>query len=210
MIHDWELACVQEWKKRNPGAKRPAFEDAKEIVRGLFADVNLKPIPRRGWTIGSSWPGIREAFGDGRAEEALRNWIRASEDDIDYWQALHAVAAQLLRDRQAFPHILADWWADVLEGVRRKPKVPPGKHWYANNSRDMWICYAVELLVELGMPATRNAASPPESACDAVGKVVHRGYDVIVSTGYGSAPSQRLPRPWETWDKKLHSDKRNP
>ena len=209
-MHDGGLACVQEWKHRNPDAKRPAFEDAKEIVRGLFAGANLNPIPRRGWTIGSSWPGIREIFGDGRAEEALRNWIGTSKADIDYWQALHAVAAQLLRDHEKFPHILADWLADVLEGVRRKPKVPSGKPWYANNSRDLWICYALELLVALGMTATRNAASPPESACDAVGEVVNISHSEIVSIWYGSAPSQRLPRPWETWDKKLHSGKKNP
>ena len=74
----------------------------------------------------------------------------------------------------------------------------------------MWICYAVKLLVALGMPATRNAASPPESACDTVGEVVHMSYEGIVSIGYAYAPSQRFPRPWETWDKKLHSGKRNP
>ena len=143
---DWELQCIQEWRESNPDTKQPTFEDAKKIVNGVLAGLDLTPIPRRGQRIGEWWLAIKEDWGEGRADEALRNWIHASEDDIAYWEALSAVSEDLLRDRKQLPDVLADWLADMLEGSREKPKGPPGQPWYANDNRNSAICDAISVL----------------------------------------------------------------
>ena len=212
---EWEVEPIREWRERNPGAECPTFEDAKRIVRELLADVDLSEIQPRGKRIGLSWSSMRVEFGQDRADEALGNWIFASERDFDYWIALRMVAAELLRNHEPLPDALADWLAEVLEGKRTKPGRKPGKSWYAHNSRDIWIGYAVSMLSILGMSPTRNEASPHESACDAVSQVV--GERLSQSLSYAAvvsiwrklrATDIHLPAPWEVWDQKLHSPTR--
>ena len=213
---EWELEPIREWRERNPGADRPSFTDAKRIVREILADEDLSEIQPRGEAIGRSWLKIREGFGQSRAAEAIENWIAASEKDYDCWRALHIVAAELLRKRERFPDTLTDWLVDVLEGRRIKPKRKPGKSWYANASRDMWIAYSVGILSILGMAPTRNdASSSQESACDAVSEVLGRrlsqslSYDAIVSIWRKQrGATTRLPAPWEAWNQELHGPRR--
>ena len=207
---DWELQCIQDWRESDPDAKQPTFEDAEKIASDVLADLSLKPIPRRGRTLGHSWSDIKESWGNERADEALRNWIRASKHDIDYWEALSAVSEQLLRDREQLPVVLADWLADMLEGSREKPKCPPGQPWYANDNRDSAICYAISVLISLGLNPTRNELWPPESACDVVGKFLDMKYATIASIWNAAAPSEDFPAPWKTWDKKLHAGRKKP
>ena len=212
---EWELKPIREWRERNPGADRPTFTDAKRIVCELLADEDLSEIQSRGEAIGRSWPKIREGFGQGRAAEAIENWIAASEKDYDCWRALHILAAELLRKREPLPDTLADWLADVLEGRRTKPKRKPGKSWDANAGRDMWIAYSVGILLVLGMSPTRNDASSHESACDVVSEVLSRrlnqslSYHAVVSIWRKQRGAvTHLPAPWEAWDRELHSPKR--
>ena len=212
---EWEFKPIEEWRERNPGADRPCFQDAKRIVREILADEDLSEIQSGGEAIGRSWPMIREKFGQGRAAEATRNWIAASEKDFDYWRALHIVAADLLRKREPLPDALADWLADALEGNRTTPKQKPGRSWYANASRDMWIAYSVGILSFLGMSPTRNDASSHESACDAIGEVVSRrmnqslSYAAVVSIWRKQRGTvTHVPAPWEAWDQQLHGFKR--
>lgn len=212
---EWELKPIREWQERNPGAELPSFTDAKRIVCEFLADEDLSEIQPGGEAIGRSWPMIREGFGQGRAVEAIKNWIAASEKDFDYWRALHIVAAELLRKREPLPVTLADWLAEVLEGRRTKPKRKPGMSWYANAGRDMWIAYSVGILSILGMSPTRNDASSHESACDAVSEVVSRrlkqslSYQAIVSIWRKQRGTvTRVPAPWEVWDQEIHGPKR--
>ena len=202
---EWEVEPIREWRERNPGAERPTFEDAKRIVHELLADVDLSEIQPRGKNIGLSWSLIRDKFGQDRADEALRNWIPASENDFDYWIALHIVATERLRSREPLPDALANWLADVLEGKRTKPRRKPGKNWYAHHGRDLWIGYAVSMLWILGMSPTRNEASLPESACDVVGEHLSLSYEAVVSVWTNQRHTTgRVPAPWECWDQELH------
>ena len=50
-------------------------------------------------------------------------------------------------------------WARSKETSPR-PKGRPGKHWYANDNRNMWIGSAVGMLLQLGMTATRTTRVP--------------------------------------------------
>ena len=62
---DWELQCIQEWRESNPDTKQPTFEDAKKIVSGVLAGLDLTPIPRRGQRIGEWWLAIKGRLGRG-------------------------------------------------------------------------------------------------------------------------------------------------
>ena len=155
---------------------------------------------------------IRRDFGEHRAEEALKNWIPASERDIDYWDALHVVAAELLRNREVLPNTLADWVADVLEGARTKPKQKPGKRRYANGARDSWTGYAIDILWTLDFAPTRNQASPARSGCDVLAEHLNLSYEAVASIWRRQrTASGRLPAPWECWDedKKSHAKRGN-
>ena len=162
-----------------------------------------------------NWVGIRENFPH-RAGEALQNWISASKRDPDYWDALKVLAAGLLRDREPLPDALQGWLADMLEGNLARPRGRPGKHWYANDNRNMWIGYAVSMLTQLGMTATRTTRVPEtrslkkESACDAVSnylcslgsRELGLSYEDVVSVWSSLHDDDgRLPLPWEAWEK---------
>ena len=169
---------LREWLERNPDAERPSIEEAEQIVHDLLtgedfcADLSELPPMSKDF-LPSQWGLIREHF-PRRAGEALRNWIAASETNPVYWDSLKVVSARLLRDREPLPDALRVWLADMLEGNLARPKGRPGKRWYANDNRNMWIGYAVGMLLHLGMTATRTTRAPEnkdmreESACDAV------------------------------------------
>ena len=203
--YDEMVEPVARWWKNNPDASRPGFDEAKQIARDLIADKDLGEIAPRGKKFGQSWHWIREHFGESRAAEALRNWIPESETNIEYWTALHTVASEILRRREVFPHMLADWIADTLDGTRTKPRQKPGPKWYAMLSRDMWICYVVSILWSIGLPPTRNNASRQESACDAVAYQINLSYEAVASVwARAKKKSGRMPAPWECWRQDLH------
>lgn len=196
---------IREWHDRDATAERPTFEDAQRIVRELLADADMSEIQPRGNNIGRSWTAIRRDFGEHRAEEALRNWIPASERDIDYWDALHVLAAELLRNGERLPDALANWLAEVLEGKRRRPKQKPGRRWYANGARDSWTGYAIGILWTLGIRPTRNQASPAQSGCDVLANHLNLSYEAVASIwAKQRTASGRLPAPWECWNEYEH------
>ena len=209
---------LREWLERNPDADRPSIEEAEQIVRELLAlaDADLSELPPMSKDfLPSQWGLIREHF-PRRAGEALRNWIAASETNPVYWDSLKVVSARLLRDREPLPDALQGWLADMLEGNLARPKGRPGKRWYANDNRNMWIGYAVGMLLHLGMTATRTTRAPEnkdmreESACDAVSnylcslgsRELELSYGTVVSVWRSLRDDDgRLPLPWEAWEK---------
>ena len=104
----------------------------------------------------------------------------------------------------------------MLEGNLARPRGSPGKCWYANDNRNMWIGYAVGMLLHLGMTATRTTRVPEtrslkkESACDAVANYLCSLGSRELELSYGTVVSAwrslrnddgRLPLPWEAWEK---------
>ena len=106
---------------------------------------------------------------------------------------------------------MPDWLADVLVGTRRKPKQKSGKRWYANGARDSWTGYAIGTLWTLGIPPTRNQASPAQSGCDVLACYLNLSYEAVASIwARQRTASGRLPAPWECWDENKHGHvKRN-
>ena len=208
---------LREWLEHNPDAERPSIEEAEQIVRELLADVDLSELPplSKDFLL-SNWTWIKENS-PRRTGEAVQNWTLASKSDPVYWEALKALSARLLRDREQLPDALQDWLADMLEEELPRPRGRPGKHWYANDNRNMWIGYAVSMLAQLGMTATRTTRVPEiaplkkGSACDVVAnylrsRQLNLSYEGVASVWRSLRDDDgRLPPPWGVWEKPVPS-----
>lgn len=95
----------------------------------------------------------------------------AQSSPLDF-QALREALAYLLEIDQPIPSELIDWALRVAAGNVKSPRVGPGRSPYKNEVRDELIAKTVRTLVDCGLTATRNEASEPESACDAVSKAL--------------------------------------
>ena len=173
-----------------------AQEEAVCVVRYWLHGFDWSLIPPRGPAIAAQWPLIESEFGAQRAEEALRNYIQASEHDPDYREALDGIAVWYLNQGRPFPAPLAAW---AIQGHLGELQTPPkprgdqGRPAYAQANRNVAMAAAFHLLGYLGMHGklVRYNAIGAEFKCseDTVRKAlkVHARW-----TG-------ELPRPWECW-----------
>lgn len=106
--------------------------------------------------------------------------LREAETNVICYEEVRYLSVLALRRGIEIPAVLASWIADVVEGDRKPPAARPGKSWSANWIRDLWICQEVARIVrEDGLWATRSAASPPGSACDAVADQSGMTYEAV-------------------------------
>ena len=81
------------------------------------------------------------------------------------WEAVSLIAQEALRGAVPLPMDLAEWVADVLAGVRTRPRTSPR----TTSARDSMFSLAVyDLRSRFGLSPTRNETSPAHSACDVV------------------------------------------
>ncbi len=87
------------------------------------------------------------------------------------FDVLAVVAAKYLEADIAMPKVMAQWAAAMMRGEKKRPK---RNSKFANGTleRNTYIWPVTRKLVESGMMATRNDASDPESACDAVAEAL--------------------------------------
>ena len=107
------------------------------------------------------------------AYDALRNDSLSTliEDSTTNPVAYSAVQEVLRRRRNAseeIPSELHEWSYDVAVGDRGLPTTGPGRNPFKNQVRDATIIRTMEILISCGLKATRNEASEPISAADAV------------------------------------------
>ena len=112
-------------------------------------------------------------------EAAVRWCIQKAASSRIHHDALRKAAAILLRVRR-LTGALADWAADVLEPASRAPAGKRGRRPWVNTLRDKAIVATIKRLEAQGMAATRNEASKPESACDAVARAIGLGYNEVL------------------------------
>ena len=105
-------------------------------------------------------------------EDRLPELIDGAQSNPLDFQALREALAYLLEIDQPIPSELNDWALRVAAGNVKSPSVGPGRSPYKNEVRDELITKTVRTLVDCGLTATRNEASEPESACDAVSKAL--------------------------------------
>ena len=123
-------------------------------------------------------------------------WILGSKGDRETWESVNRIAQWHLRSGVTMPRELAEWIADRLEGIRRRPAnpgPPPG----ANAPRDTMIASVVQELVDRGFRGTRNstrgegASAEGGSACDVLGYALGMNYKAVERVWTKSTPSQR-------------------
>ena len=187
------LLCPGLFKGLGPVATP---DEADFVVRYWLHGFDWSPIPPRGPAIADDWPLIESTFGAQRAEEALRNYIQASEHDRDYREALDCIAVWYHEQRRAFPAPLAEWAIQRHMGqlkTLRKPRGDQGRPAYAQANRNVAMAATFHLLGYLGLhgKSVRRSAIGAVLECseDAVRKAlkVHARW-----TG-------ELPLPWECW-----------
>lgn len=207
--------CAHQWRKANPEADRPTFEEAEEIAKELLFEPspqnNPRILPRIAWAE-RNWPKLATSIrkkpdrilDSGEPENIVwefftTRWIR-NEPDLalniyfiskakshsDYWEALEQIETRYHRNGQPLPTALAEWRADVNEGKQTKPKRKRGRP-NENSSRNMRIVHCILVLEFLGMNPTRNDATElKESVCDVVDTVLEKSYKTIKGIWLGA------------------------
>ena len=88
--------------------------------------------------------------------------------DPEAYDLLDEIAVGMLHTNRPLPRPLRSF---ILRRMRGKPKRParPGRNRLKNWDRDFWMTCIIRGITDNStIRATRNDASPPESACDAV------------------------------------------
>ena len=178
-------------------------EEADYVVRYWLHGFDWSLIAPRGPTVAAQWHLIKEIFSPERAEEALRNYIQASEDDPDYWEALDGLAVWHHEQGRPFPAPLAAWAIQRHRGELPTPPQPRGDHGrpaYAQANRNLAIAEVFHLLGYLGLhnKNVRYSVIAEEFECKEDFEWKEDAVRKAVETHARRWPSQ-FPRPWECW-----------
>lgn len=127
--------------------------------QGLIAGRNLAdPI---------DWQAVKdEVLGAAMLRKQPSELVEWASSDSDGWNALSLGVAEALEMGRTIPTEAREWLVLVLRGKANKPHCKVGRHSASGLHNAIYI--AVYARVHEGMKATRNDASPPVSACDAV------------------------------------------
>ena len=107
----------------------------------------------------------------------LKELVERSNTEKLAWYALQVCVKSKLRAQETVEGELLEWALEVAAGTRTRPS-HRGRDQTAE-MRDALILETVEALVACGLTKTRNDASEPRSACDAVAAVLGMTYDAV-------------------------------
>ena len=125
------------------------------------------PEPRPDGIIGTIRDHEMLAY-DALRNHSLSTLIEDSTTNPVSYIAVQEVLRHLRNASEEIPGELHEWAYDVAVGDRRLPKIRRGRSPFTNQVRNAAIIQTVEILVSCGLKATRNEASEPISAADAV------------------------------------------
>jgi hypothetical protein len=169
------------------GNRHPEVEDegrsASELLEALEA-------PSENY----DGPHYRFAF-TGERTDVLEWLIEISEHSSIAFEALLLIAGSMARQGLPYAGTMREWVSNYLDG--KITKTARTGHIRAETLyRDLLIVGAVSELCELGIAATRNDASPPTSACDAVA-------EACVRIGVAPGSYQSIKRIWNNSERVL-------
>lgn len=137
--------------------------------------------------------------GDFSAERAQAVWddgvdslIEGAKYEHSTFQALKLGLAAEIESGREIPPRLRKWLIGYLRGEIEVPAARAGR--IKSTGLHSLVAHAVADLVESGMTATRNEASAPESACDAVASA-------LAELGLSPITFAGVKRIWLDWDK---------
>ena len=169
---------------------------ARRGRRRVPAQAPLSPIAPRGPIIAKSWHNIGPTFGENRADEALRNYIKASSYDPDYWEALNLLAIWFHEQHRPFPKRLAAWAIQCHNGGLTAPprhRGDRGRPSYAQEKRNFVIAAVFGLLGYLGMAEKSLRYSVIAEVLECSEDTVRKGL------ARHATQAGTVPRPWECW-----------
>ena len=171
-----------QWQKRYEEEGSPIpYDRAARLAFGLM----VFRMPYRGERDDRE-AGITQIYDyEMVAADALRDdrygeLIEDSQSSDVSFQALQQIVRSLRRNKKAIPPELQEWTLDVADGTSVGPQPRRGRKSFTNQVRDEVIAGTVQTLVNCGLTATRNEATPPKSACDAVSEAL-QAYGVQLS-----------------------------
>ena len=197
----WEMPAEEHAALLRPGLfegldEVAAQEEAACVLRYCLHEFDWSPIPPRGPTIAANWPSIESKFDAQHADEALRNYIPASEDDPDYREALDRIAVWHHEQGRPFPAPLAAWAIQCHRGERPTPPQPrgdQGRPAYAQANRNLAIAEVFHLLGYLGLHRQ-------DVRCSVIGAAFGCTEDAVrKAVGTHASRTGKLPAPWECW-----------
>lgn len=156
-------------------ATPPAYPEAFEITRryleswmagkskGLSAGKNL--ADPRDWQAMNS-----EVLGAAMLRNRPGELVAWASVDREGWDVLRLGLANAIDRGDEIPREALQWLARHLRGEIERPDGTPGTH--DAEGLHVAIFMAVHMLAQKGMKPTRNDASEPTSACDAVAKAM--------------------------------------
>ena len=125
------------------------------------------PDPRPDGIIGTIRNHEMLAY-DALRNDSLSTLIEDSTTNPVAYGAVQEVLRHLRDASEEIPSELNEWSYDVAVGDRGWPIIGPGRNPFTNLVRDATIIRTMEILISCGLKATRNEASEPISAADAV------------------------------------------
>ena len=125
------------------------------------------PEPRPDGIIGTIRDHEMLAYGALR-NNSLSTLIEDSTTNPVAYRAVQEVLSNLRRTSEEIPGQLSEWSYDVAVGTRGLPTTGRGRSPFKNQVRNDAIIQTMETLISCGLKATRNEASDPISAADAV------------------------------------------
>ena len=144
-------------------------------TQGLAAGKNLADA--RDWRAMNS-----EVLGAAMLRKRPSDLVAWAKADREGWEALRLGVAHAVARGDEIPPEAAEWLALHLRGDVERPHGTPGTH--DAEGLHVAIYLAVHTLVQSDMKATRNDASEPTSACDAVAEAL-AGLGCTPATFYG-------------------------
>ena len=131
----------------------------------------------------------------------LESLVEQSRSSPLAFRALRGAFRRIRETGEPMPRALSEWAYDVAAGARECPQAGPGRNPYANQVRDAVIVRAVGALVDAGLTATRNEASQPLSACDAVAQALEAHGEALSYSAVAKIWSKRDGEAAERMDK---------
>ena len=120
----------------------------------------------------------------------LKELVERSNTEKLAWYALRQCVKSKRRAQETVEGELLDWALDVAAGSRTRPSHQGRER--TTEIRDALILETVEALVACGLTKTRNDASEPRSACDAVAAVLGMTYDAVRKAIRGAARGKKV------------------
>ncbi len=143
-------------------------EQAKRMLK-LFSQTGpLAPIPI---TMPNGFKAlVLQMEGSEMISKNPTELIEKAKNDPDYFDAIRFGIAVHLVIKKELPQIILDWLIEHLRGKTKRPRRAAGRG--ISLGLHVTVAQVVQVLVDRGMHATRNDASPATSACDAVAEAL--------------------------------------